>query len=107
MKRRMNKNGESQARLKDVVVVTIVDDMDQAREYETLLRLNDIPAVLKEQVDPAGNKTGIAIMVPEEFLDEAHVVIESQDAYDDFYDFALDEEDEDADFDTDLFDDEF
>jgi hypothetical protein len=107
MKRRTNKNGESQARLKDVVVVTIVEDVEQAREYETLLRLNDIPAVLKEQVDPSGNKTGIAIMVPEEFLDEAHVVIESQDAYDDFYDFALDEEDEDAAFDADLFDDEY
>ncbi|OHB65123.1 MAG: hypothetical protein A2Y77_02410 [Planctomycetes bacterium RBG_13_62_9] len=102
----MNKHGESQANLKDVVVVTVVDDMEQAREYETLLRLNDIPAIIKEQLDPAGNKIGIAILVPEDFLDEAHVVIESQDAYDDFYDFSLDE-DEDADFDADLLDDEF
>jgi hypothetical protein len=45
-------------------------------------------------------------MVPEEFLDEAHVVIESQDAYDDFYDLAL--EDTDAnEFDSDIFDEEF
>jgi hypothetical protein len=43
-------------------------------------------------------------MVPEEFLDEAHVVIESQDAYDDFYDFSLDdEEDSSDDFDPDVF----
>ena len=44
-------------------------------------------------------------MVPEDFLDEAHVVIESQDAYDDFYDFAMEDED-DLDFDADLLDDE-
>ena len=106
MKRRMHKNGKSQGNLKDVVIVAVVDDMEQAREYATLLRLNDIPAIVKEQVDPSGNKTGVAIMVPEDFLDEAHVVIESQDAYDDFYDFTLDEE-EDADFDDeDMFDDE-
>ena len=106
MKRRMHKNGKSQGNLKDVVIVAVVDDMEQAREYETLLRLNDIPAIVKEQVDPSGNKTGVAIMVPEDFLDEAHVVIESQDAYDDFYDFTMDEED-DMDFDDDeMFDDE-
>lgn len=106
MKRRMDKNGKSQAKLKDVVVVAVVDEMEQAREYETLLRLNDIPAVVKEQLDPTGNRTGVAILVPEDCLDEAHVVIESQDAYDDFYDFALDEE-EDADFDAGILDDEF
>jgi len=106
MKRRTDKNGKSQAKLKDMVVVAVVDEMEQAREYETLLRLNDIPALMKEQLDPTGNRTGIAILVPEDCLDEAHVVIESQDAYDDFYDFALDEE-EDTDFDADILDDEF
>jgi len=44
-------------------------------------------------------------MVAEEFLDEAHVIIESQQAYDDFYDFAI-EEDE-GDFDDDFFEDEY
>ena len=106
MKRRMNRNGESQSNVKDLVVVTVVDDMEQAREYETLLRLNDIAAIIKEQLDPAGNKIGIAILVPEDHLDEAHVVIESQNAYDDFYDFAMEEDDE-MDFDADMFDDEF
>lgn len=105
MKRRMDKHGKSQGNLKDVVVVAVVDEMEQAREYETLLRLNDIPAIVKEQMDLSGNKTGVAIMVPEDFLDEAHVVIESQDAYDDFYDFSMDGE-EDVDLDTDMFDDE-
>jgi len=102
MENHMNRNGRSQAKVKDMVVVTYADDTDQAREYETLLRLNDIAAVIKESLSPDAS-SGIAVMVPEEFLDEAHVVIESQDAYDDFYDLALDEED-DADFDADVFD---
>lgn len=105
MEEHMNRSGKSQAKLKDLVVVTLVEDMEQAQEYETLLRLNDIPAIIKEQLDPSGSSSGIAVMVPEDFLDEAHVVIESQDAYDDFYDFALEDE-EDDDFDNGLFDDE-
>ena len=46
------------------------------------------------------------MLVPEESVDEAHVVIESQDAYDDFYDFALDEQD-DSDLGAEFFDDDF
>ena len=98
MTKRSKKDEKSQARVKDFVVVTFVDDLERAREYETLLRVNDIPAVIKEQLDPSMSTKGIAIMVPEDFLDEAHVVIESQDAYDDFYDFAL-EDDTEGDFD--------
>lgn len=106
MRKRMNKNGSGQADVKDLVVVTLLADGDQAREYETLLKLNDIPAVVKEQFDPSGEHKGFALMVPEDYIDEAHVVIESQDAYDDFYDFALEDEDE-INFDADMFDDEF
>lgn len=106
MTKRMDNNGSGQAKVKDLVVVTLLGDAEQAREYETLLRLNDIPAAVKEQFDPSGENKGFAIMVPEDFLDEAHVVIESQDAYDDFYDLALDDEDE-VDFDADMFDDDF
>ena len=78
--------------------------MSQARDYETLLKINDIPTIIREQT---GNDKdmGIEIMVPEDFLDEAHVIIESQDSYDDFYDSAL--EDELDDLDTDLLDDNF
>ena len=96
---------QSQAKLKDLVVLTFVEDTDQAREYETLLKVNDIPAVIREQIDPSGDAKGVALMVPEEYLDEAHVVIESQDAYDDFYDMTLDDdqmEDLDEDLDEDF-----
>ena len=106
MTKRSKKDQKSQVKVKEFVVVTFVDDLERAREYETLLRVNDIPAVIKEQLDPSMSAKGIAIMVPEDFLDEAHVVIESQDAYDDFYDFALEDEDE-GDFDQNLFEDDF
>jgi len=106
MAKRYKKNQKSQTKLQDFVVVTFIDDLEQAREYETLLKANDIPAVISEQNEQSGGTKGIAVMVPEDFLDEAHVVIESQNAYDDFYDFALEDETED-DFDGDFFEDEF
>ena len=105
MAKRTSKAQKSQPELQEFVVVTFAEDLEQARDYETLLKTNDIPATIKEQDEPSTNAKGIAVMVPEDFLDEAHVIIESQDAYDDFYDFALEDEDND-DFDSDLFEDE-
>ena len=53
------KSGKGNTNVRDLVVVAFLDDMDQAREYETLLRLNDIPAMIKEQLDStADGKTG-------------------------------------------------
>jgi hypothetical protein len=106
MSRHAKKGGKGHTNVKDLVVVAFLDDREQAREYETLLRLNDIPAVIKEQLDPSADGKTVAIMVPEDCLDEAHVVIESQDAYDDLCDFAMDE-DEGFEFDADTLDDEF
>ncbi len=106
MARRPKKTQKSQAKLQDFVIVTFAEDLEQAKEREALLRNNDIPAIVRQQDEGSPDAKGIAIMVPEEFLDEAHVVIESQDAYDDFYDLALDDEEE-ADFDSDLFEDDF
>lgn len=93
-----------QTNLPELIVVTFAENMEQAKEYETLLAANGIPATIKEQ---GADTDGVAVMVPEDYLDEAHVVIESQDAYDDFYDFALEEEEEDeSDFDSELFEDD-
>ena len=85
------------AKTKELVVITFTDDSEQAKEYQTLLKNSDIPAVIKEQ-------DGFAIMIPEDYIDEAHVVIESQEIYDDFYDFAP--EDDDDEFDSGIFEDE-
>jgi len=106
MTKRSKKTQKGQAKLQEIVVVAFAEDMEQAKDYETLLKNNDIPAIIKEQHEQSADPKSIAVMVPEEFLDEAHVVIESQDAYDDFYDFALEDEN-DGEFDSDLFDDEF
>jgi len=106
MTKRSRKNQKSQTKLQDFVAVTFVEDLEQAKEYESLLKTNDIPVVVSKQNEPSIDTKAIAVMVPEDFLDEAHVVIESQDAYDDFYDFAVEEETDD-DFDSDLFEDDF
>ena len=105
MAKHRKKIRKSQAKLQELATVAFTEDAELARDYETLLKNNDIPVIIKQedQSEQGGGK-GIAVMVPEDFLDEAHVIIESQDAYDDFYDFALEEEEED-DFDSDPFED--
>ena len=106
MAKRSKKSHKSQAKLEGYVVVAFAEDMEQATEYKSILEANDISATITEpQANEIGSKE-IAVMVPEEFLDEAHVIIESQHAYDDFYDFALDNED-DGDFDDDFFEEDF
>ena len=105
MTKRSRKGQKPQAKVQGYVVVTFAEDLDQAKDYESLLNVNDVPVAIEEQQDQMGNSE-IAVMVPEEFLDEAHVIIESQDAYDDFYDFAMDDEDE-GDFGGDIFEDDF
>ena len=101
MAKRTGKNQKSQTNISELVVVAFIQDIDQAREYEVLLQNNDIPVTLKKQNTQPENEDGIAVLVPEECLDEAHVIIESQGAYDDFYDFALedDEDENQADYD--------
>lgn len=106
MAKRSKKNQKSHANLEGYVVVAFAEDMDQAEEYKTLLEANDIPATISEHTDSTIDTREIAVMVSEEFLDEAHVVIESQHAYDDFYDFTTDDDDE-GDFDGDFFEDEY
>jgi len=93
MSKRSKKGHKSNAKLEGYVVVAFSEDMDQAREYKTLLESNDIPAMIAEQDEHAVGAREIAVMVSEEFLDEAHVIIESQQAYDDFYDFSMEAED--------------
>jgi hypothetical protein len=106
MAKRSKKAHRSQAKLQGYVVVAFADDLEQAREFKSLLEVNDVSAIISEQKEPTLGSKEIAVMVPEDFLDEAHVIIESQQAYDDFYDYALDEG-EGGDFDDDLFDDDF
>ncbi len=107
MAKRSKKTQKTKGNQQGLVVVTLTKDVEQARDYETLLKVNDIPVVINETDEQSIGPKDIAVMVPEDYLDEAHVVIESQAAYDDFYDFALEDEKEEGDFDDQLFEDEF
>lgn len=108
MTKRSKKIEKPQAtKIKELTVATSAQDLEQANEYKTLLETNHIHAVIKEQTDSEEDQTtSILIMVPEESIDEAHVIIESQNAYEDFYDLASEEEN-DYDLDNGFFDDEF
>ncbi len=107
MTKRTKKGQKSQAKLEGYVVVVFAEDMEQATEYKTILEANDISATITEpEAHEIGSKE-IAVMVREEFLDEAHVIIESQHAYDDFYDFAMEDDEDEGGFDNDFFEDDF
>ena len=86
-KRRKNKKTASN--LDELVVIAYADDLEQAREFESLLKNNDIPAMVKKQEEENAAGRTIAVMVPEEYADEAHVIIESQSSYDDLYDMTM------------------
>lgn len=107
MAKRSKKTQKAQTNLQGFVVVALAKDMEQAKEYETLLKVNDIPVIINEPDEQSIDPKDITVMVPEDYLDEAHVVIESQDAYDDFYDFAEEEKEDEGDFEDDYFEDEF
>ena len=106
MAKRNKKGHKSQAKLEGYVVVAFAEDMEQAAEFKSILEANDISAIITEPEAHEIASKEIAVMVPEEFLDEAHVIIESQHAYDDFYDFAMEDEGN-GDFGDDYFEDDF
>ena len=106
MAKHSQKGRRPRTNVQELATVAFADSADQAKDYEAVLKSNDIPVIIREQDEQKTNGKVIAVMVPEDFLDEAHVVIESQDAYDDFYDLALEDEDE-GDIDSDLFDEAF
>jgi hypothetical protein len=89
MTNRRKKKQSSEVSLKEFVTVAFAEDMDLAKEYKKLLNDENIPAAIKAQSDSPDGFLGIAVMVPEDHLDEAHVLIESQGAYGDFYDVVF------------------
>jgi hypothetical protein len=106
MNKRSRKSQKSQSKLAELVVVACAESMDEAKDYQILLQNNDIPAIIKRQQDELSGGKYFVVMAPEEMADEAHVIIESQDSYDDFYDSQIDETDEDEDdLDADFFED--
>ena len=98
-----HKKSPQRSLAEELVTVAFAEDMDQAREYRQLLKENDIPATIKNTARTP-NDSCFAVMVPEDCLDEAHVIIESKDAYRDFCDYAF--EDDGDEFADDRFEDE-
>jgi len=98
------KNEEPKAEPYYLTAVTYMEDWDQAKDCEAMLKANDIPASLLEQNPPMEREQNIAVMVPRDFLEEARVVIESENAEDDFYDLLFNDEDT---FDSSLDEDDF
>jgi len=94
MANRHNKKRSARTPLKEFVTVAFAEDMDLAKQYKKLLIDDDIPTVIRAQSELSSGFPGIAVMVPEDHLDEAHVLIESQGAYTDFYDMAFQDRDE-------------
>jgi SNF2 family DNA or RNA helicase len=93
---------QNKSKDKEYVVVTCVDDEEQAKEYEALLKASDVPVIIKKQSDAGYDENKpFTIMVPENFLDEAYAVIESEYTYDEFCDLEFDGENE-FEYDSDL-----
>jgi len=102
-----NKKRNTRTPLKEFVTVAFAEDMELAKQYKKMLIDDDIPTVIKAQPESSSGFPGIAVMVPEDHLDEAHVLIESQGAYTDFYDMAFQEQEnitDDFDNDNEVYD---
>jgi len=111
MAKRSRKTQKSKPRnnLKGYVTVALVEDTEQAKDYETLLKNEDVPVVIREQKDhELDDTTGYAVMVPEGMLDEAYAAIETQFTGDEFYDFtsADDNYGDNGEFEDDFLDDD-
>ena len=93
----MHQEGKENCKMTDVkeyVTVAFAEDMELAKQYQELLRNNEIGVRIRRQ--PEMSQSGfsdIAIMVPEDSLDEAHALISEKASYDDFFDMILDDQD--------------
>ena len=93
----MHREGKENCKTADVrefVTVAFAEDMELAKQYQELLRNNEIGARIKRQPEMAQSGfSDIAIMVPEDSLDEAHALISEKASYDDFFDMVFDDQD--------------
>lgn len=91
----MHRKGKSNKTVVDFLTVAFAEDLELARQYKELLESNEIPAKIKRQPNMAESGfSDIAIMVPEEALDEAHALISERVSYEDFFDAAFEEPDD-------------
>ena len=86
------KTQKQDAVVRDFVTVAFAEDMELARQYKELLEDNEISVKIKRQPEMAESGfSDIAIVVPEDSLDEAHALISERASYDDFFDMVMDD----------------
>lgn len=95
----------AKTKTEEYATVCFLEDADLANDYQVLFESNDIPVSIEEKEGSDSEHTYV-VMVPEQYLDEAHVLIEAQVSYDDFYDFPLDDDGETP-YDDDMYDEEY
>ncbi len=86
-----------QAKISTYVTVAFAEDVELAKQYKRLLNASDIPVAIKSHADLPASFPGVAVLVPESHLDEAHIMIESHGSSDSFYDLAFEDDDYDSD----------
>ncbi|MFA5292583.1 MAG: DUF2007 domain-containing protein [Phycisphaerae bacterium] len=108
-----NRSDDQRTALEDYVTVAIAEDVDLANEYKDILAGHNIPAVIATQKSYSSEVIGTAVMVPENYLEQAQELIESEQSFDNFLDDAFNDHDnwnKEPDFDefgdSDSFDDE-
>ena len=105
--RKKKKTGSGTA-LKEMVTIAFAEDVDLAKQYKQLLLDNEIPAAIQSRSGHESEYKGIPVMVPEDYIDEAHVLIEAQDSMGDFYNMAFSDDDRDEiDYESEFYDDSF
>lgn len=89
-----DKSRETITKTKNLITVAFAEDAELAEDYRNLLRENDIYVVVKEpDSESASQSFGYAIMVPENKIDDAHVLIESRGPHHDFFDSLFQDDD--------------
>lgn len=90
---RKNRSRQSATDPKDreFAIVTVMEEWEQANQIRDLLKEHQIPVQIRRQ-EGFGGEPPWAVLVPEERLDEAHVIIESQSGYEDLYEMDGDED---------------
>jgi hypothetical protein len=108
MPSRKKKKSGSGTTLKEMVTIAFAEDIDLAKQYKQLLLDNDIPAAIQSRSSNESEYKGIPVMVPEDHIDEAHMLIEAQNSMGDFYNAAfIDDDHDDIGYEPEFYDDEF
>ena len=88
MTKHRKKSQQSSTSLHEFVTVAFAEDRELAKQYKKILDESDIPVIIRNTPESI-HSPGIAVMVSEDNLDEAHILIESQSSHESFYDLEL------------------